>query len=77
MAQILHLELGIYQTPLGGSCGIPLFEFGGGELGGLFFAPPPLVETPIVLCYIMFGICVLTETILITSTWVVCINGHM
>jgi hypothetical protein len=56
---VFHLELGIDQPPLGGSSNIILFlEFGNGELGGLFPTPPLLVETPIVLCCVMVGICV-------------------
>jgi hypothetical protein len=55
---------------------VPLLEFGGGELGGLFLAPPPPIETFVVLCCVMVDICVLIETIIVTSTWVVCVNGH-
>ncbi len=69
--------MGIDQTPLGGFCGIvPFLEFGGCELGGLFLLPPPPIETHAVLSCIMVGICVLTETIIVTSTWAVYVHGH-
>ncbi len=74
---VTHHVLSTNHPPLGGSCGTTLpFEFGGGEIVGLFCPSPPLVITFVDLCCVMVGICALSGTCITTCIWVVGINGH-
>jgi hypothetical protein len=74
---IAHHVLSTDHPPLGGSCGTTLpFEFGGGEINGLFCPSPPPTITLVDLCCVTINICALSGTSIATCIWVVGTNGH-
>jgi hypothetical protein len=66
-----------HHIPLSGSCGIASpFEFGGGEISGLFCPSPPPTITLVDLCCVTVDICALSGIGITTCIWVVGTDGH-